>query len=68
VESEFFAEFKHPSGKDMKLVNSFAKFSETPASIRGAAPEFGQHTEEVILELGYNWEDIANLKEQGVIP
>ena len=28
----------------------------------------GQHTEEVLLELGYDWEQIAALKEQNVIP
>ena len=32
------------------------------------APEMGQHTEEVLLELGYDWEQIAALKEQNVIP
>jgi crotonobetainyl-CoA:carnitine CoA-transferase CaiB-like acyl-CoA transferase len=32
------------------------------------APELGQHTEEVLLELGFDWDDITALKEQGVIP
>jgi crotonobetainyl-CoA:carnitine CoA-transferase CaiB-like acyl-CoA transferase len=32
------------------------------------APEFGQHTEDVLLELGHSWEDIAELKEAGAIP
>lgn len=31
-----------------------------------AAPEFGEHTEEILLECGYGWEDIARLKEEGV--
>ena len=34
----------------------------------GRAPEMGQHTEEVLLELGYDWEQIAALKERNVIP
>jgi crotonobetainyl-CoA:carnitine CoA-transferase CaiB-like acyl-CoA transferase len=31
------------------------------------APEFGQHTEEILLENGYTWQDIAEFKQQGVI-
>jgi crotonobetainyl-CoA:carnitine CoA-transferase CaiB-like acyl-CoA transferase len=43
-------------------------FSQTPASIRREAPELGQHTEEILLEMGYNWDDITKLKTDGVIP
>jgi crotonobetainyl-CoA:carnitine CoA-transferase CaiB-like acyl-CoA transferase len=32
------------------------------------APEAGEHTERVLLELGYDWPQITALKEQGVIP
>jgi crotonobetainyl-CoA:carnitine CoA-transferase CaiB-like acyl-CoA transferase len=31
------------------------------------APEFGQHTEEVLLEYGYSWEDIEQFKQQRII-
>ena len=31
------------------------------------APELGQDTEAVLLELGYSWEDIARFKEAGAI-
>jgi crotonobetainyl-CoA:carnitine CoA-transferase CaiB-like acyl-CoA transferase len=42
--------------------------SRTPCSIRREAPEFGQHTEEILTEvLGYTWDDIAKLKEAEVI-
>ena len=42
-------------------------FSETPASWRREAPAFGQHSEEILLELGYNKDDIAHLKGERVI-
>jgi crotonobetainyl-CoA:carnitine CoA-transferase CaiB-like acyl-CoA transferase len=42
-------------------------FSETPASVRRVAPELGEHTGEILLDLGYNQDDIARLRQDGVI-
>ena len=55
-----------PEGK-IKLITSPVMFSDTPASIKMAAPELGQHTEEILLDLGYSWEDIGRMKEDKVI-
>ena len=43
------------------------RFSDTPARATADAPELGQHTEEVLLELGYTWDDITELSDSGVI-
>jgi formyl-CoA transferase len=51
----------------MKMVASPADFYGTPAQPRGLAPEVGQHTEEMLLELGYDWEQITALKDRSVI-
>ena len=45
-----------------------ADFYGTPVETRSWAPELGQHTEEILLELGYDWDGIIALKESGAIP
>ncbi|HVA75389.1 MAG TPA: CaiB/BaiF CoA-transferase family protein [Acidimicrobiales bacterium] len=42
------------------------RFSETPARAVAETPELGQHTEEVLLEVGYTWEQISELSDAGV--
>jgi crotonobetainyl-CoA:carnitine CoA-transferase CaiB-like acyl-CoA transferase len=49
------------------MVASPAEFSGTSAPPPTMAPEFGQHTEEILLELGYDWDHIATLREAGAI-
>jgi len=66
-ENRFFPEVEHPIAGKIRVVGSPVKFSETPAQVRSAAPEVGQHTEEILLEVGYTWEDIVRLKEVGAI-
>ena len=34
--------------------------------MQGAAPELGQHTEEVLLSLGYDWKEIERLHDERV--
>ena len=44
------------------------RLSKTPGDPKGAAPEFGEHTELILTErLGYTWDDVAKLREQEVI-
>jgi len=52
----------------VKQVATPADFYGTPAGPAGWSPELGQHTEEVLLSLGYDWDDIVRLKEAGAIP
>jgi crotonobetainyl-CoA:carnitine CoA-transferase CaiB-like acyl-CoA transferase len=57
----------HPKLGDIKLIGQPVKLSRTPAAIVRATPELGEHTAEVLGELGYTHADIANLREKGVI-
>ena len=65
--NDFYVPLNHPVHGPMEVIAPPVKFSKTPASVRTAAPEFNQHTEEVLLEAGYTWEDIEELSKKGVI-
>src|SRR5581483_7624750 len=64
---EAFATVALPDGRPLRLVKSPTAFSSTPAAVAGPAPELGQHTEEVLLDAGYGWDDIARLKDAGAL-
>jgi CoA:oxalate CoA-transferase len=57
--------FRAPSGA--AVVGTPVRFSDTPAAPGWQVPELGQHTEEVLLELGYTWDEIRQLAEMGAI-
>ena len=66
-EAGVFIDVPGPEG-EIKGVASPTDFYGTPWKPRSYAPELGQHTEEVLLELGYDWDQIVALKEASVIP
>ena len=66
IANKFFVDLNHPA-VDMKVVATPVNFVQNPATVRGPAPELGQHTEDLLLELGYNWEDIVSLKDKKII-
>ena len=67
VANGYIADVDHPTLGPIKLADHPIRYSETPHSIRSVAPELGQHTEEILLKLGYDWPDITDLQDKGVI-
>jgi formyl-CoA transferase len=49
------------------MVGCPIRMSDTPAAPGALAPELGQHTEEVLLEIGLDWEAIGALREAKAI-
>ena len=67
IANDYVVPYPHPSGRPYRVVAPGVQLSRTPGTVRTAAPEFGQHTEEILLEHGHDWEEIARLGEAGVI-
>jgi crotonobetainyl-CoA:carnitine CoA-transferase CaiB-like acyl-CoA transferase len=60
-------EVEAPNGEKIKQVGISVKLSDTPGSIRSLAPKLGQHTDEVMADLGYSERDIERWRAEGAI-
>lgn len=67
IANEYLTTVTHPVHGELREVGVPVKLSETPGYARTAAPEFGEHTETILQEFGFGWEQIAKLREQGAI-
>ena len=64
----YVTDFEHPAFGPTKVVGVPIGLSDTPGRLRLPAPEFGQHTEEILTELlGYSWDDVGRLRDAEVI-
>jgi crotonobetainyl-CoA:carnitine CoA-transferase CaiB-like acyl-CoA transferase len=64
---ELILEVEHPIVKDLKVPGFPVKLSDTPATLRRHPPLLGEHTEEILKELGMNEEKIEQLRKNQVI-
>ena len=60
-------EVEHPILGKIKQVGIAPKFSRTPGKVRSLAPLPGEHTDEILEELGYKRDEIQNLREEGIV-
>ncbi|MEZ4331813.1 MAG: CoA transferase [Myxococcota bacterium] len=61
-ENGYLQRFEDPDLGPMTTIGCPIRFSDTPARPGRFAPELGQHTEEVLLELGLDWDEIGALR------
>lgn len=64
---QMLVETTHPKAGRVRQIGVPIKFSETPGEIRMPAPEIGEHTEEILGQLGFAQEEIDHLRKMGVI-
>jgi len=55
------------AGTPFRIVASPMQFDRTPTTPQGPAPEVGQHTEDILLELGFDWDQIGEARQRGVL-
>jgi crotonobetainyl-CoA:carnitine CoA-transferase CaiB-like acyl-CoA transferase len=68
IANEYIIDYDHEDFGPIKVVGVPVALGETPGRVIAEAPKFGQHTEEVLIELGgYTWEEIAKLRDKGAI-
>lgn len=63
----YMIELEDPNGRKLPVVGSPFRFYANPVKPQGPPPELGQHTEEVLIECGFGWEEIASWRDQGII-
>ena len=64
---QMVVELPHPAMGTVRLLGLPVKLSETPGAIRLAPPLLGQHTDEVLREIGVTGDELRRLRERGVI-
>jgi len=65
--NQYLTRLPHPELGEFWYVPTPVDFSETPVSIRSAAPHVGQHTDEVLAELGFSSGQIGDLRRREVV-
>lgn len=64
----FFNSVQYPSADKPSPISSYpVTLSGTPGTVNSAAPTLGQHTDEIMMELGFSAEEIADLKGKRVV-
>jgi formyl-CoA transferase len=58
---------RHPRLGELEIQNLPVTLSRTPGAVRTPAPDVGQHTDEILGELGYSKEEIAAIRRDGVV-
>jgi len=64
---QMVVELPHPTIGTVRLLGLPVKLSETPGAVRRAPPLLGQHTDDVLAEIGITGDELQQLRERGVI-
>src|SRR5579863_7517290 len=66
--NDYIVDYEHEAFGKTQLLGVPVILSKTPGNPRARAPELGEHTEAILTEmLGYSWDDVAKLRDEGAI-
>ncbi len=67
LENHFITEVDHPLLGPVRMAGPILQMTDTPLAAQGPSPTLGQHTDDVLAELGYDAARIAELRASGVL-
>jgi crotonobetainyl-CoA:carnitine CoA-transferase CaiB-like acyl-CoA transferase len=67
ISNDYIVDIDHPILGKVKYPGLPFHMTETQPEIKRVAPQFGEHTEEVLLERGFSWEEIQKFREEQII-
>ena len=66
IANDMIVEVEHSTAGKIRMVGPIVQMSETPLKAQSASPALGEHTDEILENLGYTPELIEELKRTGV--
>jgi len=64
---QMLKELDHPKAGKVRITGIPVKLSDTPGEVETAPPVLGQHTEEILNELGYSDQEVEKLRQEKVV-
>ncbi len=65
--NKYITTLEHPTFGEVRVVGTPIRMSQHETGPQSNAPELGQHTEEILLDAGYGWDEIEKLKDERII-
>jgi crotonobetainyl-CoA:carnitine CoA-transferase CaiB-like acyl-CoA transferase len=67
IANAYVQDVEREGGEPVRMVGIGVTIDDEPVRIPHLAPQLGAHTEEVLQEFGYSWDEIGELRASGVI-